>query len=38
MAIDLRTTTIAGALVDLRSNSIEVSAALPNPQAAWGGT
>lgn len=36
IAIDLGTTTIAGALVDLGSNSIEVSAALPNPQAAWG--
>ncbi|MBW7957444.1 MAG: DUF4445 domain-containing protein [Deltaproteobacteria bacterium] len=36
IAIDLGTTTIAGALVDLGSGSIEVSASLPNPQAAWG--
>lgn len=36
IAIDLGTTTIAGALVDLGSNSIEASSSLPNPQAAWG--
>lgn len=36
IAIDLGTTTVAGALVDLGSNSIEASASLPNPQAEWG--
>ncbi len=36
IAIDLGTTTIAGALVDLGSGSVEASSSLPNPQAAWG--
>ena len=36
VAIDLGTTTIAGALVDLGTGAVAGELSLPNPQSGWG--